>query len=248
MRTCAIVTGHSRGLGAAIVDELLQRDIPTLGISRGASKTPRSGAASFDEIALDLADPGALRAWLAGPQLANWLLGRERVLLINNAGTLEPMGPLPVQDLAAVADAVNLNVTAPLMLSAALCAIDAGELDRRILHVSSGAARTPYAGWSLYCATKAALDQHARSAALDRTPGLRIGSVAPGVVDTAMQAALRSVDPARFPLRERFEKLQRDGRLARPRDCARQLVDHLLDDGFGAEPVADLRTLSGRGA
>jgi NAD(P)-dependent dehydrogenase (short-subunit alcohol dehydrogenase family) len=246
MQTCAIVTGHSRGLGAAILHELLGRGIATLGLSRGALRAPVEAAPGlFEERTLDLSDPAALRSWLAGPQLANWVLGRQRVLLVNNAGTLEPMGPLPSQDLAAVADAVNLNVGAPLMLSAALCAVDDAGQERRIVHVSSGAARSPYPGWSIYCATKAALDHHARAVALDRTPGLRICSLAPGVVDTSMQAALRSVDPARFPLRERFQKLQREGQLASPADCARRLVDYLLSEAFGQEAVADLRSLPG---
>ncbi len=242
MQTCAIVTGHSRGLGAAIVAELLHRGIPTLGLSRGVVGTPAGAPTGlFDEVALDLRDLDALRAWLAGPRMANWVIGRHQVLLVNNAAMLEPMGPPPLQDTLAVAHAVSLNVAAPLMLSAALAGIAAAGQQRRILHVSSGAARTPYAGWSVYCATKAALDQHARAVMLDQVPGLRICSLAPGVIDTAMQAALRSVDAARFPLRERFRDLHREGQLSAPADCARRLVAYLLDERFGEQPVADLR-------
>ncbi len=245
MQTCAIVTGHSRGLGAAIVDELLRQGIPTLGLSRSAVGKPADvPAGRFDEVALDLRDLDALRAWLAGPRLANWVIGRQQVLLINNAGTVEPMGPLSVQTPLAVAEAVSLNVAAPLMLSAALAAIEAPGQQRRILHVSSGAARTPYSGWSVYCATKAALDQHARAASLDQVPDLRICSLAPGVIDTAMQASLRDVDPARFAMRARFEQLHREGLLSSPADCARRLVAYLLSEAFGEQPAADLRQLT----
>lgn len=245
MQTCAIVTGHSRGLGAAIVDELLRRGIATLGLSRGMVGVPAQVPAGlFDEVALDLRDLDALRSWLAGSRLANWVIPRQRVLLINNAGTVEPMGSLAQQAPLAVAEAVSLNVAAPLMLSAALAAIEVPGQQRRILHVSSGAAHTPYPGWSVYCATKAALDQHARAASLDRLPDLRICSVAPGVIDTSMQAALRAADPARFALRERFERMQREGRLASPQDCARRLVDYLQGDAFGSQPTVDLRELS----
>lgn len=245
MQTCAIVTGHSRGLGAAIVAELLRRGIATLGLSRHAVGVPPEVAPGlFDEVALDLRDLDALRDWLAGPRLANWVIPRRQVLLINNAGTVEPMGPLGMQDPLAVAGAISLNVAAPLMLSAGLAAIDVPGQQRRILHVSSGAAHTPYPGWSVYCATKAALDQHARAASLDQVPGLRICSLAPGVIDTSMQAALRATDTTRFAMRGRFEQLHREGRLVRPEDCARRLVSYLLDDAFGTAPVVDLRDLT----
>ena len=120
----------------------------------------------------------------------------------------------------------------------------AGKLrDRRVLHISSGAARKPYAGWSVYCATKAALDHHARAVQEDATPGLRICALAPGVVDTPMQGEIRASSLERFPLRDRFAELQASGGLIAPAECAMHLVDFLLDEDFGREPVADLREL-----
>ncbi|MBK4735799.1 SDR family oxidoreductase [Noviherbaspirillum pedocola] len=235
----AIVTGHSRGLGAAIVDELLARDVPVLALSRHATS---ASDPALSQVMLDLADLEALGAWLAGDALERYLGDAERVLLINNAGMLGPVGSLEIQDAADIGRAVNLNVAAPLMLSAALAAEAQGR-ERRILHVSSGAARNPYPGWSIYCATKAALDQHARAAAADGVPGLAICSLAPGVIDTDMQAEIRTVNPARFPLRERFEALKRDGQLASPQACAQRLVSYALSGEFGQQPVVDLRDL-----
>ena len=56
-----------------------------------------------------------------------------------------------------------------------------------------------------------------------------------------MQAEIRATSLEQFPLRARFEDLKRGGELADPADCARRLVDYLLSDRFGVEPVADLR-------
>ena len=239
--TCAIVTGHSRGLGAALVDALLAQGRPVLALARGA----RGGLdARLREVALDLADAAALQRWLAAGELDTFIAGHACVLLINNAGTLDPVGPLSRQDPAQVGAAIALNVAAPLQLSAALASRvlpRGGEL--RVLHVSSGAARNAYAGWSVYCASKAALDQHARAAALDGVPGLRIVSVAPGVIDTAMQAQIRATDAADFPQRERFEALHERGQLIAPADAAGRLLAYLQDDAFGAQPVVDLRDL-----
>ncbi|MGE5651882.1 MAG: SDR family NAD(P)-dependent oxidoreductase, partial [Bacillota bacterium] len=98
-----------------------------------------------------------------------------------------------------------------------------------------------YPGWSVYCATKAALDHHARAVVLDKNDALRICSLAPGVIDTGMQAEIRASSLEQFPLRERFDALKRDGALTAPDDGAARLVDYLLSDSFGRDPVADLR-------
>ncbi|HEM7807916.1 SDR family oxidoreductase [Burkholderia multivorans] len=240
----AIVTGHTRGLGAALATQLLDQGIAVLGVSR--SRHPSLAAAShaqFAEIELDLSDAAAVAAWLAGDTLRRFVDGASLVLLFNNAGIVDPIGPLDVQDANTVARAVNLNVAAPLMLSAALAQAVSAPTECRIVHVSSGAARNAYAGWSVYCATKAALDHHARAVALDANRALRIGSVAPGVVDTGMQATIRATGDDRFPMRDKFEQLKASGALSTPEAAARQLIRYALSDAFGATPTADVREL-----
>lgn len=241
----AIVTGHTRGLGAALAAQLLQRGIAVLGLSR--SRHPSLGSPAgerFAEVELDLSNPAQLEAWLAGDALGRFVDGASTVLLFNNAGTVEPIGPLDAQDPAAIARAVGLNVATPLMLSSALAKLGADTTERRIVHLSSGAARNAYAGWSIYCATKSALDHHARAVALDGTRGLRICSVAPGVVDTGMQATIRATGTEHFPMREKFEQLKSTGALATPEAAARQLIDYALSDAFGSAPTADVRELA----
>lgn len=259
----AIVTGHSQGLGQAIAADLLGRGWRVLGLSRsGWPPELDSQHPGLTEVALDLADAPALAAWLTGPALADALAGVEdmagcggvpgsasagvvaqagQVLLVNNAGLVSPIGPPGGQGAGAVMEAVALNVAAPLALADAWVAATAGVPDRRIVHISSGAARNAYAGWSVYCATKAALDMHARAVQLDAVAGLRIESLAPGVVDTGMQAHIRATDASQFPLVGRFQGLHRDGALQSPSDVARRLLAHVLGDAFGAEAVRDLR-------
>lgn len=264
----AIVTGHSQGLGQAIAADLLGRGWRVLGLSRsGWPPTLASQYPGLIEVALDLADAPALAAWLAGPALAEALAGvvgmagcggvpgsasagvmaqAGQVLLVNNAGLVSPIGPPGGQGAGAVMQAVALNVAAPLALADAWVAATAGVPDRRIVHISSGAARNAYAGWSVYCATKAALDMHARAVQLDGVAGLRIESLAPGVVDTGMQAHIRATDASQFPLVGRFQGLHRDGALQSPSDVAPRLLDHVLGGAFGAEAVRDLRDSHGR--
>ena len=242
--TKAIVTGHTRGLGEAIAETLLSRGIDVLALAR---KTNAALAARFagrlEEVELDLADLASVERWLAGDALRRFVSGADTVLLVNNAGVLQPVGTLEQQDAGAIARAVSLNVAAPLMFASALAAASVDAKDRRIVHVSSGAARNAYPGWSIYCATKAALDHHARAVALDHNRALRIASVAPGVVDTDMQGEIRATGLERFPLREKFDALKRDGLLATPAQSATKLVDHALSESFGETPVVDVREL-----
>lgn len=238
----AILTGHTRGLGAAIAENLLARTIPVLGLARATNDAlGRQFPSLLEQHAVDLSDAAALSQWLDGDTMRRFVAGADSIFLINNAGIVQPVGPLPTQDPVTVARAVTLNIAAPLMLAGAVAA--AGVKDTRILHVSSGAARNAYPGWSVYCATKAALDHHARAATLDQTPGLRIASLAPGVIDTDMQADIRATPMERFPIRERFDELKRSGALTSPEECAARLVDYLLGDRFGEDAVTDLREL-----
>lgn len=238
----AILTGHTYGIGHALAADLLARGIPVLALARGESA--QLGLAFpdlFEQHRVDLSDPEALRGWLAEDSVARYLADADTVLLLNNAGTLGPVGPLGRQDAAAIIRAVNLNVTAPLLLSEEVVRRHPGAL--RILHISSGAGRAPIAGWSIYCATKAALDQHARTVQADGAPHIRIASIAPGVVDTEMQAAIRRIDVADFPALERFIALKTEGQLSSPEQVAQGLVDYVLGECFGTEPVIDLRNL-----
>lgn len=239
----AILTGHTRGLGAALRDELLARGIAVLGLARQhAAEQPL-----LQQHRIDLGDSATLTAWLAGPALSDFLADATQALLINNAGTLQPMGPAGGQDNVALGRAMALNVATPLMLSNSFITASQQLADRRILHIASGAARNAYPGWNAYCASKAALDRHAEAVKLEAAPGLTIASLAPGVVDTDMQAEIRACDAARFPLRDRFVALKEGGQLSSPAKAAALTVDHLLSAHFGEKVLVDVRELGASG-
>jgi len=240
----AIITGHSAGLGAALSAALLERDFRVLGLSRRSCEPLRTRFGNhLHEWHLDLADPEALGNLLSGPDWQTFCATDETILLINNAGVLQPIDPVGQQGAERIARAVAVNVTAPLVLTDAFEASTRRSPDRRVMHISSGAARTAYAGWSIYCATKAALDHHARAIREDGREGLRIASVAPGVIDTGMQDQIRAVEADRFPSVERFRRLKSDGHLQTPEASAARLVGYLLGEGYGSEAVMDIRDL-----
>jgi benzil reductase ((S)-benzoin forming) len=237
----AIVTGHSRGIGQAMAERLLMRGVRVLGISRHRNPDLAGRFPGLSEHSVDVSDANALQQWIGSGALGEFVKGYETPILANNAGVLQPIGATETQDVAIVSRTVAVNVGAVFALTAAFVQATATSPARRVMHVSSGAGRKPYAGWSIYCATKAAVDHHARCVALDRTPNLLIASVAPGVVDTDMQAEIRASTDDRFPDRPRFVALHRDKALPSPEQTGGKLVEYLLSEVFGREPVFDLR-------
>jgi benzil reductase ((S)-benzoin forming) len=248
-RRLYILTGASRGLGAAIARQLLGAGVHLLTLSRHpdallAAEAETSGAV-LEQWALDLGHdtgPAArLEAWLHQLEPASF----ESATLINNAGLVGTVGPIEASDAATLAAVLRVGLEAPMLLTAAfLRATRTWPLDKRVLNISSGAGRRAIAGWAAYCAAKAGLDHFSRVTALDeqhRPHPARIVSLAPGVIDTDMQGQLRAADPAGFPDKARFEELKAAGQLSSPDDAARRVLAHLARSDFGTEPVADAR-------
>lgn len=248
-----ILTGHSRGLGAAIAARLLQQPGQrVVGLSRRVNDRLAAQAAapgaSLEQWPVDLAEPlpaaQRLREWLAGFAPDRF----ERVVLINNAGAITPPAPLRDSDLAALAATLRVDLEATLLLSAAFLDATRGwRGDRRILNISSGLGRRAMASSAVYCAAKAGMDHLTRSLALEEAlvaNGARVMSLAPGVIDTDMQVQLRGADPAAFPDRERFVALQRDGQLTGADAAAARVLVCLERADFGRDPIGDVRELA----
>ncbi|OHX10362.1 hypothetical protein BI347_21485 [Chromobacterium sphagni] len=246
-----IVTGASRGLGYAICETLLADGDFVAGIARNAAAALAGLGERHAErllaINADLADSGQAAAAVHSALQQLPLTECASITLINNAGVVTPIaqaGHYPADQLV---QAVAINVTAPMLAADALLrATDALPARRRILNISSGAAAKAYPGWSVYCATKAALDHFSRSAALEqegKANPAQIVALYPGVVDTDMQGNIRGSNEGQFPQKARFDALKAEGGLATPAAAARQIVDYLTSPAFGSQQVVDIRDL-----
>lgn len=244
-----IVTGVSRGLGAAIAEQLMRAGHVVLGLSRrphpGLDALAATHRARCEQWATDLANPGPVAA-----RLEDWLhtldsAAFNQARLINNAGTLSQLGPIDRADYADLSRALRVGLEAPTLLTAAfLRGTNGWRGSRKVLNISSGLGRRPMAGSATYCAAKAGLDHLSRSLALDeaaRPHGARIVSLAPGVIDTYMQSQLRTADPTGFPDQERFIHLKEYGQLATPEHAAREVLTYLDREDFGSNVIADVR-------
>jgi NAD(P)-dependent dehydrogenase (short-subunit alcohol dehydrogenase family) len=190
----AIVTGASRGLGAAIARALAGAGAA---VAVTARRVEDAGAVA-DEIvaaggkaiavACDVADRPSIERACAEV--------RDRLgtptILINNAGLIAPLGPFH----AAGHDDWTTNIVVNLVgpAAAAQCVLPDMLAAGRgtIVNISSGAAHRPVAGWGAYSVAKAGLAMLSRILATEYADrGIRVFGLAPGLVDTGMQADIR---------------------------------------------------------
>jgi len=213
----ALISGGSRGLGAELCRQYAAAGFELLEFSRRAPH-PFSVACDFSEplsaartVAERLA-PFAARADLT------------ELVVLSNAAMLDPVGPVSRKAPAVVLANLNANlVSAILFMGEAIRAFQAHPARKTVVSLSSGAALKGRAGWSLYCAAKAGLDNFIRAVALEQeleSVPFRALSIDPGVMDTDMQADIRSTSPEDFPTVERFHALLREGELRTPQQIA----------------------------
>lgn len=237
----AVITGASRGLGAGMAahfaaaglhlglcarhrPEMVAKTRPLVHGGRVAPAEPPLVAS------VDVTDVAALAAF-ADAVVDHF--GRID-LWVNNAGVLEPIGPLIDAEPVALARHVEVNVLGVLYGSMVFARHVASRRGGGVLvNVTSGASTRPYAGWATYCASKAAVDQLSEVLALEeRRNELRVHAVAPGIVDTDMQAAIRASSPERFPEVGRFIGLKE----AEAFNSPAWVAEKVLELAFGTLP------------
>jgi benzil reductase ((S)-benzoin forming) len=239
-----IVTGHTKGLGQALVAQLgVEPDIEIIALGRAQDGPIPGGAQLF----VDLTDTRALN--VAFDRVEERLRGKRyaKAVLLNNAGMISPVGMVDRVDAEELERNLAVNFTAPILLMRRfLIATEVSAKVRRVINISSGAGRRPIFGWGAYCAAKAGLDMVSRVAALEAQTahtGVEVVSLAPGVIDTPMQAVVRSASPEEFVDVEKFRQMKAAGDLRAPADVAADILRLEKSGKLFAEPIADLRTL-----
>lgn len=189
----AIVTGARHGLGAATAMALAEAGATVAVCGRKAGDCAevvdaitRAGGKALD-AALDVAGLATVRNRVAE------IVGRlgRLDIIVNNAATIEPMAAVAALDMEKFDMAMRVNVSGSAAVVNAAWPLFAG--NGRIVNLLSGAAIRPLHGWAAYCASKAALLMLTR--AIDeegKAEGIRCFGLAPGLVDTAMQASIRA--------------------------------------------------------
>ncbi len=213
----AIVTGASRGIGAAVARRLARDGTAVvIGYARNAQAAQCVASAIKKEggeavtIQADMGEPAQIES-LAAQAVERF--GRLDIL-VNNAAVSD-FGPLEAMDAAFYERMFSINVRGPLLAMRA-ASPHFGRQGGRIVNISSSITRSPTAQWGVYASSKAALEALTACVAQELGPrNITVNAVAPGVTQTDM---LQSVIPA--DAQQMMAQNTALGRLGQPDDIA----------------------------
>lgn len=191
----AIVTGASRGIGAAAARELAACGAKVLLLARSADAVEtiaeelRSAGSEAAALPCDVTDYGQVEAAVAHCQAGFGAVD----ILINNAGLIEPIARLADSDPDAWVAAADVNYKGVYHGMRAVLPHMVAQGSGVIVNISSGAATGTLEGWSHYNSSKAAALSLTRTGHAEYgEQGVRIVGFSPGTVMTGMQVAIKA--------------------------------------------------------
>lgn len=239
----AIITGGSKGIGNALALKFKAEGYTIFSFSRSKSNLLTDN----EQINCDLLDLNDTEKKAAELFLTLVKSNPTEIILINNAGTLGEVDRIENMSALSIAEAIQLNVTIPTLLSSLFIAhFNELETQKTILNISSGAAVNAYYGWSVYCASKSALDMLTKVIAVEQkavTFPVKAIAIYPGVVDTAMQNEIRSKNESQFENIDRFIELKETNSLSTPQQAAESIYKIYSNKSLPNGTIIDVRNV-----
>jgi len=221
----ALVTGGGRGIGAATAELLAQAGASLVLTARSeeeidaVAKRIRKNGGKAIAVPCDVSDFGQLEVVIEAA-----LNEYDRMdILVNNAGLIWPLEEVVDSDPDEWAYNIHVNLVGPYNLTRHVLPVMVAQGYGRILNITSGVARGGFVGMSAYGAAKAGLDSFTRTLAAEVAgTGVMVNGLSPGMVETEMQADVRSVDTEGTKLNlDPFHTAYESGKLFSPADTAK---------------------------
>lgn len=208
MKTVVHITGTSSGLGKALAEYYSKLENTTV---HGYSRREGPSLPNYIHHSVDLSTANSELQLATSDHV-------EREILINNAGSIGPVNPIGKLESSAISNLFELNVSTVMKWTNQFVRESTAN-HKVVISISSGAGKYPVISWGAYCASKAAVNSMTEVWNVDR-PDIHFLSIAPGVVDTEMQAAIRNTSEEDFPDKQRFVSLKEDEQLKSPKEVA----------------------------
>lgn len=207
-----LITGISRGIGAALAEYYLNQGYKVTGISRN-SNTELEKNPNFSFIPIDLKDIETISEKLK----LNLNDKTNFDLIILNAGILGKLGDMVETTQDTLTEVMNVNVWANKKI---IDFIVSNSKPAQIVGISSGAAISASRGWNVYAISKAALNTMMKLYA-EEFPQIHFTALAPGIVDTFMQETISSYpEDSRFPVIKKLKQLKGTEYMPEPNSAA----------------------------
>jgi 3-oxoacyl-[acyl-carrier protein] reductase len=191
----ALITGASRGIGAATAHELARQGANVVLAARSTTDIETHAAAIQAEggkalaVACDVADYGQVDAAVKAAEQAFGPV----TILVNNAGIIDPIGRMDDLDPADWGRVIDINVKGVYHGARAVLPGMQTAGGGTIVNISSGAATSALEGWSHYCTSKAAVLMLTRCLHKEfADKGVRAVGLSPGTVATQMQVEIKA--------------------------------------------------------
>ena len=226
-----IITGGSKGLGAAIAENALSKNEWVITISRTENKKlinknliqiKHDLAVSFDET----------------QKLLNHVFKKinikhcKNIYFINNAAQIQPISEVGKLNAKDIQKHIYLNFTVPVLLTNWLMSKKLTNSGRKVIvQISSGAASFAITNWSIYCSSKSAIEMFNSVLQLQLNKSKKIKAItySPGIMDTGMQTVIRSLKKSDFPEVSRFKNYKKTNELLSPDFVAEHLMNLISD-------------------
>ncbi len=185
----AVITGSGRGIGRAIALAYAREGAKLALAARSASELQEA----VNAVAALGAEAIAVRTDVTSrkdtERLAHSVVERfGRIdVLVNNAGSSGPIGPLQVNDIADWVNTVNVNLTGAFLVCRAVIPVMLGQSGGKIINLSGAGAANAWSNMSAYCASKAAVVRLTEVLAQELDgQGITVNALGPGSVHTSM--------------------------------------------------------------
>ncbi|KAM0806043.1 hypothetical protein BDR22DRAFT_816903 [Usnea florida] len=230
MAKTIIVTGASKGIGAAMAEFLLKRSHNVVLIARTEQPLQELRTKYPDQVLVlagDLADRSLAQEAVDGA------VSKFKALdgLIINHGMMEPVTKIENSDIGDWKKLFDVNFFSAVAFRQAKAAVPAlRESNGGVIFTSSGVSTGAYSSWGAYGASKAALNHFARQLAVEE-PKITAIAIRPGVVDTDMQRQIREVHSAVMAAKDndKFLGLHQADKLLRPDQPGHVMAKMILD-------------------